>query len=85
MNPKQWLLDWFEKHTGVKREEIEERSGENYFRLGYIDSFEFISLISELEDIFHITFDNEQFEDKDFSTIDGMSKIVEGVWNNEQG
>lgn len=78
MNVEEWLFKWFNEKTGVSREELFIHQNESYFEMGYLDSFEFIELIGELEKEFNITFDNDQFEDRSFSTISGLSKIIEG-------
>ena len=78
---KAWLLSWFESNTEVARTELEENVNSNYFDKEYIDSFEFISLIADIEDEFGISFDNDQFEDRSFSTINGLVKIIEGLLN----
>ena len=49
MDYEVWVIEWFKKHTSVSEKEINENKDENYFDLGYIDSFEFIELISDIE------------------------------------
>lgn len=79
-----WIVNWFVKNANVEREEILGNLNENYFQLGYIDSFEFITLISDIEDTFDVEFENDQFEDRSFSTIAGMASIIEGVRGDEK-
>ena len=74
---KEWLLDWFENNATVDRETLEQNTDVNYLDAGYIDSFVFISLIGDIEDEFGIGFDNEQFMDRSFATIDGLAEILE--------
>ena len=76
---KEWILNWFESNTEVSRAELEENIDNNYFDREYIDSFQFISLIADIEEEFDISFDNDQFEDRSFSTVSGLIKIVEGL------
>lgn len=79
---QEWLINWFVKNAEADREELYKNISENYFQLGYIDSFEFINLIGDIENQFNIEFENDQFEDRSFSTIKGMTTIIEGVLAN---
>ncbi len=78
---KKWLIEWFVNNTGKQKDEIEENLDNSYFEMGYLDSFKFIGFISDIEDEFGIEFDNDQFEDRSFSTISGMAKIIEEALN----
>ncbi len=73
---KKWIVEWFEENTTTNREFIVKNSGEDYFAGGWIDSFKFIKFISDIEQKFGISFSNEEFQDKTFSTIDGLSIII---------
>lgn len=81
---QEWLINWFAQNAKADREELYKNISENYFQLGYIDSFEFITLIGDIEDEFNIEFENDQFEDRSFSTIKGMTTIIEGVLANDK-
>ena len=72
-----WLIEWFETNSDVKRDELLENWDSYYLEMGYIDSFEFISLVSDIEEQFNIQFDNDQFEDRRFSTLSGLAGIIE--------
>lgn len=72
---KAWLVKWFSEHTGKPAAEIEENSDNSYFELGYIDSFEFIELIENLEEEQGLSFENDAFENRDFATISGLAQI----------
>lgn len=74
---KEWLINWFEEMATVDRETLEANLDVNYLDAGYIDSFVFISLIGDIEDEFGISFDNEQFMDRSFATINGLAKILD--------
>lgn len=74
---KEWLLGWFESNATVDRETLEQNMDVNYLDAGYIDSFVFISLIGDIEDEFGIAFDNEQFMERSFATINGLSNILD--------
>ena len=80
-NIREWLLDWFEQNSSVSRDVLEENMDENYFNAGYIDSFVFISLIDEIEDEFEVEFDNDQFTDRSFATINGLIEILDSMVN----
>ncbi len=71
-----WLSAWFVKNTSISEKEIGACSSRSYFELGLIDSLKFISFISDLEGHFSIQFSNEEFQDRKFSTIDGLVEIL---------
>lgn len=73
-----WLINWFEEKSGVNKSEIKEKMQENYFTNNWIDSFGFISFISDIEQSFGIEFSNEEFQDRKFATIIGLQRIIEG-------
>jgi len=83
MNVKDWLIDWFVKNTDIQRDKLLENLHENYLEIGWIDSFKFISLITEMEDKFKIHFSNDSFQDRDFSTVLGLTRILEGMTNGK--
>ena len=73
---KSWVIEWFAKNTGLREEEIEGKAQENYFEKGWIDSFKFISLISEIEETFSISFSNDEFQATSFATIEGLVRTI---------
>lgn len=75
MDMETWVIQWFVKHANVSEEEIRNHMDVNYFNKEYIDSFEFIELIGDIEDL-GIELDNEQFEDRKFATIRGLIEIL---------
>lgn len=75
---KEWLASWFADRAGISADEVKEHLDDNYFDLGYIDSFGFIELLDAVETEYGVQFDNEQFEDRSFATITGMAEIVSG-------
>lgn len=77
MSNREWVLDWFEQNSSVDRETLEANGDKNYFEAGYIDSFVFISLMADIEEELGIEFDNEQFWDRSFATINGLIKILD--------
>ena len=77
MNSLNWLIKWFQDN-GNNTADIEQHLDKNYFDLGYIDSFSFILLISAIEDELGVSFDNSEFQKREFATINGLAKIIEG-------
>lgn len=71
-----WITNWFERNTDLKKSEIAENTSGNYLEKGWIDSFKFISFISDIERDFDIHFSNDEFQDRTFATITGLSKII---------
>ncbi len=72
-----WLEDWFVSNGNVSKEDIQAHLDDNYFEMGYIDSFGFIMLISKIEEELGIRFENDQFQNRSFSTINGLAKCME--------
>lgn len=78
-NIKKWIIDWFKNNTANFPDEInDEIETKSYFEEAWIDSLQFISFIAALEDEFKINFSNDDFQNRDFSTLAGLSKIVSG-------
>lgn len=71
-----WLIQWFQKNSLASEKEIQEKRNENFFSLGWIDSFKFIILISDIEDHFNVEFNNDDFQNRNFSTLSGLSEII---------
>lgn len=77
MTPKEWLISWFEQNSSLEKEEICNNLGQNYLLLGWIDSFQFINFICEIENAFGVHFSNDEFQDRKFASIEGLSEIIE--------
>lgn len=75
-NIKNWIIDWFVENGTATKEQVSESLDANYFNAGFIDSFTFISLIGDIEDEYDIEFDNDQFLDRDFATVNGLAEII---------
>jgi acyl carrier protein len=71
-----WLIAWFSENTNAARHDIKNNLKENYFESEWIDSLLFINLISDLEKKFTISFSNDEFQNREFATIAGLSQIV---------
>lgn len=76
---KKWIVTWFSAQTGRAPAEIQAHADENYFELGYLDSFGFIELVETLEETQQIVFRNDSFEDRSFATINGLANICAGA------
>jgi acyl carrier protein len=73
---REWLVDWFCAHSSVGRDVVETNLESNYLERGWIDSMQFITLISAIEDEFSVEFSNDEFQDRTFATINGLSQII---------
>lgn len=78
---KGWLSNWFIENSDFSKEDIENNLDSNYFEQGWIDSFSFINFISDMEEKFEISFSNDEFQNREFATVNGLAKIIEGKIN----
>ena len=76
MEIKEWLIDWFSKHSSLSVAELEAASADDYLKQGIIDSFSFVMLISDIDDEYDIAFTNDDFLDPRFPTIDGLAAMI---------
>ena len=76
MDYLEWTIKWFAQNGSAKEQEMRQHLDDNYFDLGYVDSFGFIMLIGAAEQEFHISFQNDQFQDRSFSTIRGFAECL---------
>ena len=77
MEIKEWLIDWFCNHSSLSAAELEAASKDDYLKKGIIDSFSFVMLISDIDDEFDIAFTNEDFLDPRFTSIDGLTEMIQ--------
>lgn len=77
MDVKKWLISWFLKNTNADEEEIKKNFSEDYISIGWIDSLKFIEFIDACEKEFNIRFSNDEFQNREFATINGITKIIE--------
>ena len=77
MESKIWLIRWFEKNSLSNDINVKDSVNQNYFENGWIDSLKFIDLVTQIEEEFSIRFSNDEFQDRKFSTIEGLAKIIE--------
>ncbi len=80
-NIREWLVDWFVENSDFTKDIIESMLDENYFNQQWIDSFSFINFISDMEEKFCVSFSNDEFQNRDFATINGLYKIIRGKIN----
>jgi acyl carrier protein len=73
---KNWIIVWFEENTDIEKDEMLNALDENYFTNEWIDSFKFILFLNEIENGFGISFSNDEFQGKEFSTINGLVKLI---------
>ena len=72
----EWLVKWFVENGRCTEEEIKNHMEENYFLQGYIDSFKFIILLDDINSEFGVTFENDRFQDRSFSTVKGLADAI---------
>jgi acyl carrier protein len=72
-----WIANWFRGHNKRLANLADtEIMGADYFALDYIDSFGVIVLIEDIETTFNIRFAELDFQDRRFSTVEGLAEIV---------
>lgn len=81
---KKWLLDWFKKNALIDEKIVEASLNEDYFEKGWLDSFKFITFILDIEQEFGIRFANDEFQNKEFSTIAGLCNIIASRKNEKK-
>ena len=70
---KEWILEYFIENSDEKTKIDTEV---NYMEIGIIDSFGLIEFIEELENEFSIKFTNDDFSNRKFVTVGGLTEIV---------
>ena len=81
---KKWITEWFVNNSSINKNFIIEKEKSNYFEEGWIDSFKFVSFIMDIENNFNISFSNDEFQNRGFSTINGLSKIISERVNDKK-
>lgn len=69
---EKWLIEILKENYGLSNIS----SNDNYFDAG-LDSFSFITLVNTIEEKYQISFTNNEFQDRKFSTIHGLAEIIE--------
>lgn len=75
------ITNWLTQNSDVTLSELNKNLDKNYLLSGWIDSLKFVSFVSFLEDYFKIRFANDEFQNTEFSTINGLVKIIKGKLN----
>lgn len=71
-----WIIAWFVTNTVATADELLATMNDSYFEHGWMDSFKFITFIMDVEERFIISFNNDEFQDRQFSTIAGLAAII---------
>ena len=71
---KNFIIKWFEKKNNFKIDK--KKLNLNYFDSQWLDSLDIINLVETLEKKYSISFNENHFEDRRFSTINGLSLII---------
>ena len=77
MEVEQWLISWFEKNTDFTNDIIQEKMKTSFILEGWIDSLTLVLLITEIENHFKIKFSGDEFHSDSFSTISGLTQIIQ--------
>jgi len=77
MDYKNWIIEWFNKNSHIEKDVIKNNITENYLEKGWVDSLNFITFINDIENEFNIRFSNDEFQNRKFSTITGLTEIIE--------
>jgi len=73
---KNFIVDFFLKHGKFQEMNVAEVVGINFIDSNTLDSIEFITLISEVEENFNMLFTEVDLQSKGFSSIAGMVAIT---------
>jgi len=81
MDVTEWIIEWFSKNSNVELNTIKDNLQEDYLAKCWIDSLKFVEFISDIETEFKIQFSNMDFQDRSFSTVQGLIKAIEERMN----
>ena len=79
MEETAWLLEWFGARGTLSGEASSDGTHVNYFEAELIDSLGVIELITDIESHFGIAFTERHFQDRRFSTVDGLAEIIRSL------
>lgn len=71
------IVQWLKQYFSAKAELPEGVEEANYFEVGLINSLGIIELIEAVESHFEIKFNAMHFQERRFSTIQGLAEIVD--------
>jgi D-alanine--poly(phosphoribitol) ligase subunit 2 len=72
-----WLLEWFATRKGFDKGTPSERLPVDYFSAKLVDSFDVLELVGDVEARFGVRFEDRHFQDRRFTTIGGLARIVD--------
>lgn len=75
MASEKWLINWIEEITTGKMIKFDINLDGNIF--DWIDSFDFIRLIADIEDAFGVELDIMSFDHTSFSTINEIATFID--------
>ena len=73
---EQWLVTWFSEKRPSPEGDLDAIRSLDFFAAGMIDSFGMVELVIEIEAEFGFQFSAEQFQDRRFPTISGLTQII---------
>ena len=59
------------------RPEFDFKESENFVEDGFLDSFDVVTLVSEIEDQFEVIVDGMDVMPQNFETVDAICKLIE--------
>ena len=77
MRVQNWIIEWFVENTFAEKADLLQGLDNNYIDYGWLDSMGFITFLIDIESEFGIEFDGDAFQDQEFFTIEGLSKILD--------
>lgn len=72
-----WLHEWFSKRVELPTDAF----SQNFFTAGWLDSFQTLELILEIETVFKISLNEFTLSDPRFSSMIGVSEILSELKN----
>lgn len=72
----EYIIGWFVEHS-TEGEAIKDKVKDNYLTNGFIDSFGFLELIASCEEEYGISFSDNDFENDDIFSIQGLAEIID--------
>ena len=83
MTVKEWIIDWFVKNSNMEKNVLEQNTKDDFLAKCWIDSLKFVEFISDIEGKFNIKFSNTEFQNRMFSTVEGLVQIIEDKINGK--
>jgi acyl carrier protein len=80
---KEWVLDWFIKEKSIPKDELLNQFDNNYFENGFINSLAFVNFLVDIESMFQISLENNDFTTEGFFTLKGTVQVIESKINSQ--